>query len=187
MKKRLLVLLCTIPCFFATFVGCSQSTAEKLVAEANKSNIQRLANLYGAYMAQNGWKGPKDEATFKAFIGKADATMLKNMSVDAGNTDGLFKSEKDGKPFKIRYGVQGGLGAIVPVIFEDGTGQRQVAFTGMKLETVDDATYEQLWKGIVPQQNAGSGGNQNQAPIQGGPPPGVMNRPSGAGGPSGKN
>jgi hypothetical protein len=162
--------------------GCSsQSVGDRLVADANKTNIQRLANLYSAYQALHGWKGPKDETEFKAFIGKADAGMLKTMNVDTANIDKLFMNERDSKPFKIRYGVSGGMGAIIPVIFEEGsgTGSRQVAFTGMKLETVDEAKYDQLWKGIVVTDSPGISNNPNAPVAPGGPPAGAITRPSG--------
>jgi hypothetical protein len=127
--------------------GCSGDEVAKEVAAMNKSNIQRLANLYSAFQAYKGGRGPKDEAEFKEFIRVFDAEKLTMMGVNANDLDGLFKSERDGKPFRIKYNV-GGRGSVDAVIFEqEGQGgTKQVAYTtNTKVEDVDDATYQQLW------------------------------------------
>ena len=49
------------------------------------------------------------------------------MNIDANNLDGLFTSERDNKPFKIRYKVGGGRGSVDAVVFETGGQRRQEA------------------------------------------------------------
>ena len=152
--------------------GCSGKTAKE-VGAMNTSNIQRVANIYSAFQNYKGGRGPKDEAEFKAFIKDFDPEKLKMMGIDPGNVDGLFVSERDGQPFKVRYKVGGGRGAVAPVVFEQAgaEGKKQVAFTGnSKVEDADDATYQKLL--------AGKAGTE---PPAGGPPTG----PTGGGRPSG--
>src|SRR5688572_19334013 len=112
--------------------GCSSDRTAEEVAALNKSNIQRVANMYAAFQVYKGGRGPKSEAEFKEFIAAFDAERLKMMGISSGDLGGLFTSDRDGKPFKIKYGVGGGRGSVDAVVFEqDGTGgSRQVAYTG---------------------------------------------------------
>ena len=102
------------------FVGCSSgSDPDSAIASVNKTNIQRLANLYLTYQSLHEWHGPADEAQFKTFLHGFNAHMLSRIGVDPNALDQLFVSERDGQPFKIRYGVQGSsMGSSAPVIFE---------------------------------------------------------------------
>ena len=119
------------------------------VGAMNDSNIKRVANLYMAYQFRKGMKGPADEATFKKFIqSEMPARKLELMRVDKNNVEGLFKSERDGEPFQVRYGLSGGPSTVFAVVFEK-TGQggkRLVAFTNGSVEEADPARYEQLLK-----------------------------------------
>jgi hypothetical protein len=168
--------------------GCSRDKTASDVAAMNASNIQRLANIYAAHQNYKNGRGPNDEAEFRAFIKDFDPTKLTMMKIDPGNLDAVFTSERDGKPFKIRYKVGGGRGSVDAVVFEqtgkDGT--KQVGFTGGKVENADDALYAQLWsgKGGVqppaapplgdPAAKAGKGGRPA------GPPPGAPTGPPGS-------
>jgi hypothetical protein len=170
------------------FTGCSNDTTAEDVAKMNTSNITRVANLYSAYQhgyGQGGGSGgPKDEADFKKYITGYPAEKLKMMSVDPANLDALFKSERDGKPFKIKYKVPGGRGAVAPVVFEaEGKdGKKQVGFTGgsPKVEDCDQAAYDGYWSGKEGKQGPGNssgppaGGGR---PGGGGPPPGAPTGP----------
>jgi len=167
------------------FAGCSSDTTARDVAALNTSNAQRLANFYAGM--QNGYatsKGgaPDDEAAFKSYISAYPADKLKMMGVDIAKVDDLFKSERDGKPFKIRYKVGGGRGSVDPVVFEqDGKdGKRQVGFTGGKVEEVDQATYDQYLAGktgTAPPGGATGAGPGGGRPGSGGPPPGAPTGP----------
>jgi hypothetical protein len=164
--------------------GCSGNSTESQVAALNTSNIQRLANMYSAYQNMKSGGGPKDEKDFKAFIKDYDAGKLKMMGIDPNNLDALFTSERDGKPFKIRYKVGGGRGSEAAVVFEQAgnEGKKQVGYTGQsKVEEVDDARYAQLLSGKArPSADAKEG----KGPISGvpagapkGPPGGIPKGP----------
>lgn len=133
------------------FIGsCTSDDPASRVAAMNDSNIRRLANLYVAHQTRHGGSGPKDEQAFKEFIRKGIARhRLEMMLVDPEKLEDLFRSERDGKPFVIRYGVSGGLTTTEPVVFEQEgrDGKRKVAFTNGPVEEVDNARYEQLLKG----------------------------------------
>ncbi|VTR94836.1 unnamed protein product [Gemmata massiliana] len=150
-------------------VGCSRDRTAEAVGAMNTSNAQRLSNMYAAYQNFKGGRGPASEAEFREFIKSYDPTKLKMMNINPDDLDGLFKSESDGKPFKVRYNVGGGRGSQDPVVFEQEgkDGKKNVGYTGGLVEEVDDATYKQLLAG-----------KSNKTPPAGGPPAGA---PAGAG------
>ena len=131
-------------------VGCSQSSPESTLASLNSSNVQRLVNLYFAYQKKNEFNGPKDEQDFRQFLQGISSEKLQRIGVDPASIDGIFVSERDGQPFKIRYGVKGNIrGSDEPVVFEaQGVdGKRMVGFLKMTQREVDAAEYDQLWSG----------------------------------------
>jgi hypothetical protein len=134
--------------------GCGGSTdPESAVAAVNQQNIQRLANLYLTYQMKHGWQGPPDEQAFKKFLRGYNAEKLTRMGVDPNAIDELFINERDGQPFKIRYGVLGStMGSTEPVIFEaEGVGgRRMVGFLNMVQREVDETEYNDLWAGRMP-------------------------------------
>ena len=101
-------------------VGCSSRTdPDSAIASVNETNLQRLANLYFTYQSKHEWRGPANEAEFKSFLRKYNPAKLTRIGIDPNAIDGLFISERDGEPFKIRYGVVGSaMGCSEPVIFE---------------------------------------------------------------------
>lgn len=129
--------------------GCRRSPeAADLLAQANETNIQRLANLYVAFQSRNDWRGPTDEADFKAFLKGWNPTKLANIGVDPNAIEDLFISTRDGMPFKIRYGIPGHImGSDAAVIFESTgvDGKRMVGLLNMTTQEVDPAEYERLW------------------------------------------
>ena len=170
----------------AAMTGCSNSTANK-VAAMNDTNIKRVCHLYAAYQSRHGWAGPKDEEGFRRFVTQdMEEEKLAMMGVDPSKFDAVMTSERDGKPFKVKYGIRGGPGAKVAIVFEEEGkgGARQVAFTNGIVEDVEDSRYGELWGPASPvarpaptvAQNSPSGG-----------PPGIQNRPKGrpAGAPNG--
>ena len=134
--------------------GCADRvTAE--VASKNDSNIKRLVNLYAGYQLTHGWQGPKDEQALMDFVkqGGLPAKNFHMMGIDPEKLGLIFISERDGHPFKVKYGVAGGIGSVTPVVFEQvgSGGKRQVAFTTPIVEEVDDSRYNELWeKGGLP-------------------------------------
>src|SRR5262245_60889516 len=101
-------------------VGCGGGdSAVDAVKKGNSTNIQRLANLYFGYQSRHDWSGPPDEAALKKFISEFEPDKLDLIGVDPSAVDAIFTSERDGQPFKIRYGVRGSImGSSDPVIFE---------------------------------------------------------------------
>lgn len=130
--------------------GCSETDPKDLLAEANDQNIQRLANLYEAYQSRHNWRGPKSEEELKSFLKSWNPQKLANIGVEPGTVDQVFVSERDGQPFKVRYGVPGNImGSDAPVVFEATgiEGMRMVGFLNMTSREVDAAEYEELWSG----------------------------------------
>ena len=130
-------------------IGCSSRTdPDSAIARVNGTNTERLANLYFTFQSEHEWRGPADEAEFKSFVRKYDPRKLSRVGVDPNAVDKLFISERDGQPFKIRYGVLGSaMGSSAPVIFESaGDGKsRLVGFLNMQQREVDDSEYNALW------------------------------------------
>ena len=135
--------------FVACLPGCARNKNAGKLAAMNASNIQRVSNLYAAFQNMKGGRGPNDDAEFKNFIKEYAPDKLSAMGVDANNLDGVFTSERDGKPFKIRYKVGGGRGSLDAVVFEQAgqNGVKQVGFTGGKVEEMGDSAYQQAWGG----------------------------------------
>jgi hypothetical protein len=130
--------------------GCSGDEGASAIAAVNGSNLQRLTNLYSAYQFDHYGPGPANETEFKAWIKKnMGPSRLELMHIDPNNIDGVFISERDHKPFKIRYGVSGGHGSGNAVVFEqDGVdGKKQVGANGGIVMDVDDAQYQEMWSG----------------------------------------
>lgn len=142
-------------CLAATLTlitGCSGgSSPESQLAALNDSNIERLANLYFTYQKMHSWEGPEDEEEFKSFIREYNPRKLERIGIDPANTDQLFINERDGEPFKIRYGVLGNMmGCNKPVIFESvGVGtKKMVGFLNMTQREVEQSEYDDLWEGL---------------------------------------
>ena len=134
----------------ATLTGCRGVDADSMIADANDSNVKRLATLYSFFHIQNRYKGPKSEEQLREFIETQDASRLKRGGIDATKLDELFVSERDGEPFVVRYGVNTVIrGPSLPVVFEstgvDGT--RQVGFCNGLMKEVDEEEYDRLMAG----------------------------------------
>ena len=135
--------------------GCGRGPLgdEDLIKAANRSNIQRLTNLYSAFADQNRGVGPKDEKQFRGFLAKLSQERLARMGIDGAALDALFSSDRDAQPFEIKYGqkkpdgrgqTQGGGGAVpeVAVVLETVgiDGVRQVGFLGTRaVKSIDSA------------------------------------------------
>ena len=133
-------------CCLVSLIGCNDTTIEDGVAALNSSRIRQLYNCYSLYAHYNQFRGPKDEATFKEFLLRPKYEKnLKMMQIDRNALDDIFLSERDGKPFKIRYGVNGVGDKAIIFETEGVDGKRMVA-----LETpqeLDDQEYEAYWSG----------------------------------------
>lgn len=161
-----LLLLALFATSLCTGCGSGGGNANQMIAANNDTNIKRLGTLYGFFHLKNQFRGPKDEADFKKFIGEQDAARLKLAGISGSKVDELFVSERDQKPFKIRYGVNTQLrGPSLAVIFEaDGKeGKRQVSFTGGSMEEVDSTRYDELFSGRADPKPADAAGDPRGA------------------------
>jgi hypothetical protein len=133
-------------------LGCGGADPADLLAAANDSNVQRLANLYEAFQSRHNWRGPKDEEEFKSFLKGWNPKKLSNIGVDPNAVGDVFISSRDGEPFKVRYGVPGHImGSNAAVVFETigVDGRRMVGFLNITKREVDNAEYDRLWSGTV--------------------------------------
>jgi hypothetical protein len=153
-NRRLLIGLALFIASVGLLTGCGGGNdPQSAIAAVNQQNIQRLANLYFAYQMKHEWHGPPDEESFKKFLRGYNPEKLTRIGIDPGAIDELFVNERDGQPFKIRYGVRGSaMGSTEPVIFEaEGAGgRRMVGFLNMVQREVDEAEYTDLWEGRGP-------------------------------------
>ncbi len=126
----------------AAIGGCSSSdTAGQMVQDANRSNIQRLTNLYTRHQMQNVGQGPKSQAELKKFIETIDGDTLKNMGIELSKIDELFVSERDNQPFDIRYGVKSNFreaprGLVFETVGVEGV--RQVGLSTIAVRDIDN-------------------------------------------------
>ena len=128
--------------------GCGKTDPNDAVAAVNDTNMKKLANLYFTYQMKNNWEGPSTEEEFRQFIQSFNAGKLARIGIDPSAVDGLFVNDRDGKPFKIRYGVRGSaMGSTAPVVFEEEgvNGKFLVGFLNMEQREVERYEYEQLW------------------------------------------
>lgn len=109
--------------------GCEQSPESRMKDAMRKSfqlNGKRLAIMYGRSMSSptgpvmgpNGFTGPAGEKSLQAYIRRTPAVALEEMGITDPNDPSLFESERDRKPFRIRYGVKGPLTTIYAVVSE---------------------------------------------------------------------
>jgi hypothetical protein len=121
--------------------GCGSSSDVKSIMKAiNDSNGKRLANFYAMFQMRSNFTGPADQQALEKFIVGMNPAELEAMGVNADDVGKLFVSERDGKPFLIRFGVKKPrqLGGHQAVIFEtEGKGGRIGVFmTGPKVVEV---------------------------------------------------
>ena len=132
------------------FSGCGRGNSpDSIMAAKNTRNIEKLTTLYWAFQQENNWLGPKDEAAFKSWIAKYPARKLKRIGIDPDNTTEIFVNQRDGEPFKIRYGVKGRMtGCREPVIFESvgKDGKKLVRFLNNVEREFEDSDYNELWE-----------------------------------------
>jgi len=98
-------------------LGCSRDYSG-VVAGMNRSNIQRLSNFYAAFQRSQTGIGPKSEADLKRFIQAQPLATFQWMGIDPNKRDDIWISERDHKPFKVRYGVDSPFSAVAAVVFE---------------------------------------------------------------------
>ena len=137
-NTKLVVVL--LACFL---VGCSKKVPT--LADVNNTNIKKLRGVYGLFLFQHNMRGPQSEEELKDYL-RTDpgATVkIKRMGMTLEDIDRIFVSERDGQPFKVRYGLNG-LGDHAAVFEAEGVdGKRQVALATPR--EVEQAEYDRLW------------------------------------------
>ena len=136
--------------------GCGPADSkDAIIGAAHPDNMARLVTLYTLYQSRNpgdGYMGPSDEEDFKEFVQGVDEKMLARIAVDKSSLDDVFMGDRDGEPYKIRYGVQGSArGCAEAAIFESVgvDGKRMVGFLNTVKKEVDSSEYDQLFSGEI--------------------------------------
>jgi hypothetical protein len=120
-------------------IGCS-SGGNSEVREKGFSHVRLLTSLHTRISSELG-RYPKDEAEFKAALGKANLT-LDAMKVNS--IDELFISKRDGQPLVVVYG-QAPAGSDVVVYEQTGVnGLREVGHRLGNVEEVDEAKFAEI-------------------------------------------
>ncbi len=139
---------CLILGFVACFVlGCGETPPG---VKYNSTNVRRVRTAYNIYARLNNLKGPTSEEEFKEFM-KSDLTAkirLERIGVKVEDFDEIFISERDGKPFKVRYGLKGTQDHAVVFEEEGVDGKRFIAFWDPV--EVDPDEYDKHWSGKKP-------------------------------------
>lgn len=109
--------------------GC-QPPAEQQIKDAFRrefrENGRRLAAFYSRFMSSptkpvsgpNGFSGPKEESELRSFIAASPSAALEEMGIKSAEAAELFMSERDGLPFRVRYGLKGSLSTTYVVLCE---------------------------------------------------------------------
>ena len=152
MKAKLTVLSVGLAMLFLA-AGCGDKIPT--LADVNDSNIKRVHSIYKIYQKANNYAGPENQDEMTKFVNE-DATakvLVERMNLDVSDLSGIFVSERDGQPFKIKWGVQGIQDH--PIIFEaEGfEGKRLVAFH--KVKELDASEAEKLWNQEIKEEDPG--------------------------------
>lgn len=132
--------------------GCQSSPEQKIKAAfkaAFPENGRRVVVLYARSMASptrpprgpNDFSGPADEASLRRFIAAMPSEALAEMGIANAESPELFTSERDGQPFRIRYGIKGPLTTTYAVLCESkGVGGKVKVFKsdGSSVEVAAD-------------------------------------------------
>ena len=151
---------------FLVFVtGCGGAySVQNEVTKDNDDNMKKLVTCYGTFQNNNsrdGFRGPKDEAEFRAFLESDSAqNFLAYVGADGVSIDDLLTSPRDGQPYTFRWEVTGSSrGSDEPVVFEkEGVdGKRLVGFTSHKFIEATDQEYDDWLAGNYepPEKKAG--------------------------------
>ena len=154
--------LATVLLLASWFAGPGCSNKLPSLETLNDSNIRRLHSAYSIYMKRNGFTGPKDEQELKSYLqsNQTAKALLGRMGVEIDSLDEIFVSERDGKRFKIRWGVSGVEDHAIIFEAEGIDGKRLVAFSRPRELTADE--YEGYWSGeLKGAKPGGRGQNRN--------------------------
>ena len=133
------------------FSGCGAgNNPDKMFAQRFDTKIKKLAVLYSTYQARNNWTGPPDDAEFRKYIDSVSEKQLARLGLGKDQIDGLFQSERDDQPYRIRWSMVGGNGVPPkPILFESQgvDGKFLVGFTNGTSQEFSKDDYDKLWAG----------------------------------------
>ncbi len=126
-------------------VGGCRSQKKSLARE--QSGLKKLAIVYGRFLSQHRGRPPANEAEFEKYV--ASLPPAERTSFGIGDSERMFISERDGKPYVIMYGEPKGPpgpgGAPVIAYEQEGkAGKRWVASALGAVKEVDEARFRQL-------------------------------------------
>ena len=132
--------------FTAILTGCHRQSGP--IAQ-EQTNLSWLASMYGMYIAQNGGRAPKTIDELRKYVKtRTSADALARLKI--ANTNELFVSPRDGKPFAmVSYAKlpAPSAGKPAPVVFYESEGQngeRAIAFWGGGTQTVPENELQKL-------------------------------------------
>ncbi|MEM8945836.1 MAG: hypothetical protein AAGD11_11690 [Planctomycetota bacterium] len=127
-------------------LGCSVG-GEPSLADFNDSNIKKLRGAYGLFLVAHNLNGPESKEELLAYL-TTNPTAIRKMEMMGIAKDAIpsiFMSDRDGKPFKVRYGLKGLDDHYIVFESEGVDGKRLVAHhTPVELEPDE---YEAAWAG----------------------------------------
>jgi hypothetical protein len=146
-----LIAIFSISVLLVNGCGSGQPTLQDL----NDNNIRRLHSTYKMFMNRHELKGPESEEELKDFLTNNNTAkaLLKRMGIESDSIDEIFVSERDGQPFKVRWGVKGIEDHAIIFEAEGIGGKRMVAFT--RTRELDADEYEGYWSGELKGQKPG--------------------------------
>lgn len=127
-------------------VGCDFRSGPTL-AEVHNTNIKKLRAAYSFYLVTHNLNGPENEEELKGYLKNNAGAKVKMERIEVlpEQVDDIFVSERDGKPFKVRYGLQGYSDHAIVFEAEGVDGKRLVAFNIPR--DLDPKDYEAAWAG----------------------------------------
>jgi hypothetical protein len=136
--------LCLVGLTCMVAIGCRSQT-KSLARE--QSGIKKLSIVYGRFLAQHRGRPPANEAEFKKYVQALSPAELTSFGIEDSNQ--IFISNRDGKPYVIIYGPSKGPpgpgGAPVIAYEQEGKeGKRWVASALGAVEEVDETRFRQL-------------------------------------------
>ncbi len=149
--------LCLCGLAVTAVAGCGSGPNMEAVADANKSNLQKVANSLYLYQSKVG-KPAKNEEELCDFIANNDKIEknLGNMKIDRSLFKEYLIGARDGEPLHVRYGVSIPYGGRIPLVLETVgvDGSRQVCWSDTKItEVTSDKEYANLKAGKVRQKD----------------------------------
>jgi hypothetical protein len=138
--RDLLVVVLTV--WSAMSTGCSTDGAEE-----HQSNLKGLAAYYGQYQAKNRGQLPPNEKAFKDFIA-ADLSAAGG-TITADKIDAMFISNRDDKPFVIRYSTDKSWQFPQLIAYEQ-EGRNGIRHVGYALGGVEAVSEERFTRPTVP-------------------------------------